>query len=300
MAVATYLYNIGLTAVSSIPSISPWNSSIGGATRRLPNGLLPAREVLRIWYMIYFLNAAMCLYLVILLFRRHEGKPLIMAVKFIPDSFLYSYIIYQISGPAWIDVYVRGELVGTFLLLVLGVVCMLVCLITSAKALHYNGAEMEEGGLRGDIWTVRILVQNAIACYGGWLLCAALINNNAMLVNVSGFTVATASWISLGILNAALVIWFLLESFVFDKQLRYTFTQYIPFILATSGNYVLRYDPAEPYTVYIFSLMIGSCSLAFIKILIMIIRSIKDPISYESTYADDKKHLELSNINIAA
>jgi len=207
----------------------------------------------------------MCLYLVILLFRRHEGKPLIMAVKFIPDSFLYSYIIYQISGPVWIDLQTRNELVGSFLLLVLGVVCMLVCLITSAKALHYNGAEMEEGGLRGDIWTVRILVQNAIACFLGWLLCATLISNNTMLVNISGFTVPIASWISLGILNGALVIWFLLESFVFDKQLRYTFTQYIPFILATSGNYIIRYDAEEPYTVYIFGLMIGSCSLAFFK-----------------------------------
>ena len=39
----------------------------------------------------------MCLYLVIVLFRRHNGKALIMSVKFIPDSFLYSYIIYQIS-----------------------------------------------------------------------------------------------------------------------------------------------------------------------------------------------------------
>ena len=47
--------------------------------------------------MIYFLNAVMCLYLVIVLFRRHNGKALIMSVKFIPDSFLYSYIIYQIS-----------------------------------------------------------------------------------------------------------------------------------------------------------------------------------------------------------
>ena len=82
---------------------------------------------------------------------------------------------------------------------------------------------------------------------------------------------------------------------------RYTFTQYVPFIIATAGNYVKIYDPAVPYTVYIFGLMIGASSLAFIKILIMIIRSIKDPIQYDSPYADDdEKHLELSNSNFAA
>ena len=64
------------------------------------------------------------------------------------------------GGPLWLDVWIREELVGTYLLLVLGVVCKLVCLITSAKALHENGYVMENEGLRGDIWTMRILVQN--------------------------------------------------------------------------------------------------------------------------------------------
>ena len=82
---------------------------------------------------------------------------------------------------------------------------------------------------------------------------------------------------------------------------RYTFTHYIAFILATSGSYVSSYDPKEPYTVYIFGLMIGASSLAFIKILIMITRSIKDPLQYKLKYSEeDEKHLELSNSNFAA
>ena len=60
----------------------------------------------------------------------------------------------------------------------------------------------------------------AIASYLGWLTCASLINNNIVLIYVSGYDTATASWISLGVLNAVVVIWFLLETFVFDKQLR--------------------------------------------------------------------------------
>ena len=66
----------------------------------------------------------------------------------------------SIGGPLWLDVWIREELVGTYLLLVLGVVTKLVCLITSAKALHENGYVMENEGLRGDVWTMRILVQN--------------------------------------------------------------------------------------------------------------------------------------------
>ena len=69
-------------------------------------------------------------------------------------------LLFCVGKPLWIEVTSRKELVGTVLLLVLGVVCKLVCLITSAKALHENGYVMEKEGLKGDIWTMRILVQN--------------------------------------------------------------------------------------------------------------------------------------------
>ena len=82
---------------------------------------------------------------------------------------------------------------------------------------------------------------------------------------------------------------------------RYTFAHYIAFILATSGSYVSSYDPKESYSVYIFGLMIGASSLAFINILIMITRSIKDPLQYKLKYSEeDEKHLKLSNSNFAA
>ena len=52
---------------------------------------------------------------------------------------------------------------------------------------------------------------------------------------------------------------------------------------------------------YIFGLMIGASSLAFIKIFIMIIRSINDPLQYKLKYSEeDEKHLKLSNSNFAA
>lgn len=71
---------------------------------------------------------------------------------------------------------------------------------------------------------------------------------------------------------------------------------YIPFIIATVGNYVRGYNPTEAYQVYIVGLMIGSSVLAFIKIIIMVVRSIKDPLNYPLPY-DIERKLELSNMN---
>ena len=58
-------------------------------------------------------------------------------------------LLFCVGKPLWIEVTSRKELVGTVLLLVLGVVCKLVCLITSAKALHENGYVIEKEGLKG-------------------------------------------------------------------------------------------------------------------------------------------------------
>ena len=90
------------------------------------------------------------------------------------------------------------------------------------------------------------------------------------------------------------------HSLFYPFVFRYTFTQYIPFILATSGNYIKNYDPKEPYTMYIFGLMIGVSVLAFVKVLIMIIRSIKDPIHYKTKYDGDDKQPALNNVSNTA
>ena len=61
----------------------------------------------------------------------------------------------------------------------------------------------------------------AIAIYLGWLSCAALIGFNKVLIHASGVDPVTATYVCLGILNAALLVWFVLETFALDKHLRY-------------------------------------------------------------------------------
>lgn len=58
------------------------------------------------------------------------------------------------------------------------------------------------------------------ALYLGWSSCASLIGGVVVLVYELGMAMDTACWIALVILATVLIVWFSLETFAFDRQLR--------------------------------------------------------------------------------
>jgi len=153
---------------------------------------------------------------------------------------------------------------------------------------------MTKRGLKVDIWVTRILVQNGTALYLGWTSCAALISGVSTLVYKLGVSMCTACWIALAILLAVLIVWFTLETFAFDRQLRYVFGHYIAYLFALVGIYTKNFDPNVNYEVFAVVLLGLTVVLALAKVVIMIVRGIIDPIVYQPK-DEDKKQL-LSNM----
>ena len=58
------------------------------------------------------------------------------------------------------------------------------------------------------------------ALYFGWSSCASLIGGVVVLVYKLGLSMDIACWIALVILMTILIVWFSLETFAFDRQLR--------------------------------------------------------------------------------
>ena len=93
---------------------------------------------------------------------------------------------------------------------------------------------------------------------------------------------------------AELVAWFILETFVFDKHLRYCFSQYIVLLVAFSGLLSKNYNSSEPeaYTIYVMFLLSLSGLLALVKLVIMIVKGIRNPINYNNIIVPTTKELE--------
>ena len=77
---------------------------------------------------------------------------------------------------------------------------------------------------------------------------------------------------------------------------RYVFAHYIPLIAGFYGIYVRKFDPEVYYQWYVVVLLIITTALALVKIIIMVLRGVKDPIHYPQASAKVKFQPLKSNV----
>ena len=68
---------------------------------------------------------------------------------------------------------------------------------------------------------------------------------------------------------------------------RYVFGQYIAFLAALVGIYSKNYDPSLPYEVFAVVVLVVAAVMALLKVCIMIVLSLQNPIVYSA--ADEDK-----------
>jgi len=292
---ASFIIYLVCSAKLNNPATSPFNTTIGNQSGKYNTDITPSGATFAIWGLIYAWTGLATIYVCSLLFRKSDGKPLFMACQFISSLWCLSFSLNILVGNlVWTIVYLSGGLAASALILLIGTVLLIVALVTSVYQLDSQGSDMTKRGLKVDIWVTRILVQNGTALYLGWTSCAALISGVSTLVYKLGVSMCTACWIALAILLAVLIVWFTLETFAFDRQLRYVFGHYIAYLFALVGIYTKNFDPNVNYEVFAVVLLGLTVVLALAKVVIMIVRGIIDPIVYQPK-DEDKKQL-LSNM----
>ena len=82
---------------------------------------------------------------------------------------------------------------------------------------------------------------------------------------------------------------------MFDKHLRYCFSQYVVLPVAFVGLLSKHYNSSEPeaYTIYVMFLLCMSGLLGIIKIIVMIVKGIRNPINYNNIIVPSTKELDI-------
>ncbi|KAL4635275.1 hypothetical protein GN956_G14171 [Arapaima gigas] len=109
-----------------------------------------------------------------------------------------------------------------------------------------------------DFWCISYLIQNGLAMFATWTWLEALMIVGAMLKFKAGLQDPLASTVVLTLLLVSLITWFALESFLFERYMRYTFTVYPMMILGLGAIFtkIYQFDDISPNTVYCGVLMI--------------------------------------------
>ena len=275
-------------------------SDTGTISDQYDTKITPAGWTFTIWAFIYTWQIIHVVYSLTFLCRKgSDGNFLYVNPEPLHYSFYIVYIINNVLNIGWIIAFDRSGkrpelLIIAMFLLWLITFTLYICGVLICKYLSRAGATLEQSGNVKDIWMIRIFTLNGITFYGTWCTIASLLNFAIVLQYRANVNELTAAWICLGILTAELVAWFILETFVFDKHLRYCFSQYIVLLVAFSGLLSKHYNSSEPeaYTIYVMFLLSLSGLLALVKLVIMIVKGIRNPINYNNIIVPTTKELE--------
>ena len=134
-----------------------------------------------------------------------------------------------------------------------------------------------------DLWFTRFLPLNGMMFYATWTTVASLINLAAAMEYSGGLNGTDAGTISLTLLLAAVLTYFILENTLLDRFLRYVFSVYPVIIWALSAVLVGQKDGASEnarnYS-YTIALLVITCILAVIRIVLFSLYTIFRPLKF--------------------
>lgn len=136
-----------------------------------------------------------------------------------------------------------------------------------------------------DLWLTRILALNGLLFYATWTTIASLINLAAAVQYDADYSGSNAAYISLSLLTATVITYFLLENTLLDRYLRYVFAVYPVIIWALSAVLQKKWNSNDPSGVNIFTLvlLIITVVLAILRILLFVLFMIFRPLRPKTT-----------------
>jgi len=260
-------------------------SDTGTISDKYNTDITPAGWTFTIWAFIYTWQVIHAIYSLTLLCRKTtQGHYLYVYPGHIHYSFYIVYIINNGINIGWLFLFDREYMEVAFVFLFFIALTIYICGVLLCRSLNHAAAELEKSGQSKDIWLTRLLTLNGMAFYGTWCTIATLLNLCIVLQYRASVPATTCAYIALSILSAELLTWFILETFIFDRHLRYCFSPYIVLFTAFSGVISKHYiaSSPEPYIYFVFVLLGLSAAFALVKILVMIIKGCKNPINYNN------------------
>ncbi|TSK98421.1 hypothetical protein Baya_5335 [Bagarius yarrelli] len=246
IAVSVLVFIIGITFnVLSARGFDPFLMSTGNISDKYNTQITPSGWTFSIWGVIYFWLTAMLIYIVSTIFRRNAFGPMYCSRPVLTYNFFICWILNILFNIIWLLLWDREVMIAALILLALVALTNYAMIFFSCLGLQKHGAWLNKYH-KSDLWSVRILVQNGLAVYATWTSIATLINLTIVVSYSGGMSNSDAATLSLSLLSAEVLVWFVLENFFLDKHVRYILTVYPVVIVALSGNITKNFNASAP------------------------------------------------------
>ncbi|KAK3541449.1 hypothetical protein QTP86_025950 [Hemibagrus guttatus] len=282
------VYIAGITFnILSAQGTGPFLKTTANISDTYNTQITPSGWTFSIWGVIYFWLTAMLIYIVSTIFRRNSFGPMYCSRSVLTYGFFIFWILNFLFNISWLLLWDREVMIAALIFLAFVAFTNYTMIFFSCRGLKEYGAWLNKYHNK-DLWCIRILVQNGLATYATWTSIATLINLTIVVSYNAGMSKSDAATLSLSLLSAEVLIWFVLENSLLDKHVRYILTVYPIIIVALSGNMTKNFDASAPGINSVFTalLLALACVLFAVKVCLLIWRHIKHPI-YSDTHTQE-------------
>ncbi len=238
--------------------------STGDVSDKFSTEITPASSTFSLWAFIYTFQTAWIIYTLTLICR---NAPVILS-----NWFYIFYILANFCNFSWLLVWAREYTALSFAILALTGISLETTLFFAYKNLDDYLKEFpnqQEVPSVADVWCIRILVQNGIIFYTTWVSIATCLNLTIFLrydLEINGSKAATGA---LCALLTLIVVWFVLENFILEKYVRFTFMEYIVLIVGLSGIIKKNWTDGSGNQAFVLFLLVLSSVLLVVRLLMI-------------------------------
>ncbi|CAH2284630.1 Hypothetical predicted protein [Pelobates cultripes] len=298
LSVVSYICTVIFNVISAIGKGGLFNTIASNVSDKYPLDVTPAGWTFSIWSVIYIWNGLWIVYVLSTLFRRSKDEYIYAKLGIHPPEFFTMWILNNSINIGWLFIWDKEYLIFSNVFLVLiPITCFMMLQISCSRC--YRHRKILAENYRVDLWCTRILVHNGLAMYATWTSIATIINFGMVLKYYVPIRDPGVSSMVLCLVFFALVFWFLMETFVFEKYLRYTFTIYPVAIVATVGVYFGKETSSTAETDVLKVVLISaSCIACFLRFTLFFSCGKLRPLFKEAKYDHQKTKVEMKTSDI--
>ncbi|XP_072043831.1 uncharacterized protein [Amphiura filiformis] len=230
-----------------------------------------------IWGIIYtWLILGIILILISICIKNQSG-PVYLNPPIISRLFLVFYILDMGFNIAWLFLWDRQYMPWALAVFLAYDFLLYAMLFDHHRRLDRHLKYMQENH-RVSLVLNRVIIQNGVALHGTWITIATLINLGVVVTYTAGAPQPTASTISLAILTCEVLAYFVLENFIWEKYLRYTFSVWPVVIWALSAGIDGNWDPEKVNSIFSAVLLALATVFLITKIVLSVVRCRTSPL----------------------